>query len=86
MAQSRCRHQKTEGSRLHFSLSSSICQELRPLCFPYIALMKSIASMDVVAEYTVRINLNEYKLGLLKIYIQKTGFMISSRVLDKGKK
>jgi len=49
------------------------------------ALMNSIASIDVVDDYTVRLNLNEYKFGILESYTQKAGLMISPKVLENGK-
>jgi len=49
------------------------------------SLMNSIGTIDIVDEYTVRLNLNEYKFGLLESFARKAGLMISPKVLEKAK-
>jgi peptide/nickel transport system substrate-binding protein len=45
----------------------------------------SIASIDVVDEYTVRINLSVYKNVLLESFANFNGLMISPKVIEKAK-
>jgi len=48
--------------------------------------LRAIESIDVIDEYTVRLNLSEYKNSLLEEFAAFNGLMVSPKVIEKVKK